>query len=288
MSGDAFKLETVPELQEPLFIAGFDGWGNTLEVATETIAYLVRRLGGEPIGHISPDAFYRYDESRPNVLIENGVLEDIALPGGTLYAARMESGEHDLVFLSADEPSLAWGAFVDGLFSSLERLGVQTVITIGSMYDSILPTERVISGITSSEELMVVLNDLNVFPVSYSGPGAIHSVIHTRAMEMGIASISLWCHCPYYLQGSPHYGLMEHLCGVLSTIGKFDLDTGDLHEGWQRLNDQIQELVENSPEIQNMIDDIRKAKVKGSFANMRAGGKDNDKVIDIQPFLDPK
>jgi cell division protein FtsB len=100
--------------------------------------------------------------------------------------------------------------------------------------------------------------------------------------------MSLWCHCPYYLQGTTHFGILAHLGNLLAFLGNFELDTADLETSWQKLNTQIEGLIENNPELQAMISELRKAKIKGSAAELKGAIKPDEKVINIQDFLNLK
>ena len=106
MEYETFQLETMPTLKAPVFIIGFRGWGNALEVSTGMTAYLVETLQGVSLGRIDPDVCYRYDETRPVVKIESGNMTAINPPGGSFFAIQTKPGENDLVILIADEPHL--------------------------------------------------------------------------------------------------------------------------------------------------------------------------------------
>ncbi|MBW2028090.1 MAG: hypothetical protein JRH06_03085 [Deltaproteobacteria bacterium] len=67
MSQDAFEIEFMPEFKAPVLIAGFDGWGNALDVSRGMVDYLANKLGALPFARINPDLFYRFDEERPVV-----------------------------------------------------------------------------------------------------------------------------------------------------------------------------------------------------------------------------
>jgi len=288
MNEQAIYIENIPVLKNPLLIAGFDGWGNALSVATDMVDYLVRKLDAEPFARINPDIFYRYDQSRPIVDIEEGTLRKLKSPGGTFFAARTGAHESDLLILKADEPALHWHQFTDELYSMCRKLGGQTAITLGSMYDNVLHSDRVISGMASGEEFFSKLKNQNVHLISYHGPSAIHSIIQSEGTKMGFDCISLWCHCPYYLQGTSHFGLLIGLSSVLSAIGGFGIDSGDLEQHWKKLNKQIQELIEHKPDLRDMINKLRKEKVRGSVVSMKASIDKEEKIIDIKDFLDPK
>ncbi len=288
MKQQAIHVKEIPQLQKPILIAGFSGWGNALNVSRGMASYLIRTLDAKLFATINPDHFYRYDDARPLVSIEDGSLKSLSPAGGSFYAARTGSDERDLVIMKADEPNLRWFHFVDELFLLCQKLGIETVITLGSMYDNVLPSDRIISGIASHEYLRSKLKEKNVNPIFYQGPSAIHSIIQSEGQARGFQCMSLWSHCPYYLQGAMHYGILAHLGALLSYLGEFKLELKALEDSWKELNDQIQVLIESKPELRELINQLRKAKVRGSWESMKASIKKDEKVIDIKDFLDPK
>ena len=234
---------------------------------------------------INPDLFFRYDENRPFVNIEEGILKAVSPPGGSFHFCPTGPKGRDIVILKCNEPSLRWAHFVEELFSLCEKVGVRTVVTLGGMYDNVLHTDRIISGIASTEELFSKLKKQGVIPINYQGPGAIHSSIHFQGLKRGFECISLWCHCPYYLQGTTHFGLLSSLASLLSFLGNFELDTQELDSNWKELNRQVQGLIEKNPELRTMISEIRKAKVRGSWASMKGSIEKGQKVIHLEDFL---
>ena len=167
MFQESIKIDYLPELIDPLFIAGFDGWGNALDISKNMANYLIRKLSAKSFGKINPDLFYRFDENRPLVDIENGLLRNISQPGGFFYATKRNSVGRDIIILKAVEPNLRWFHFVDVILSLCQKMGVKTIISIGSMYDNVLHTDTVISALASSEELLTRLKEKKVITINY-------------------------------------------------------------------------------------------------------------------------
>jgi proteasome assembly chaperone (PAC2) family protein len=284
MLSDSIQIEHLPNLEEPLLIVGFEGWGNALDISRGMVNYFIGKMKAQIFGKIDSDLFYRYDENRPLVKIQDGLLEDLSPPGGFFYAAERELAGRDIVLLKATEPTLRWFQFTDALASLCKKLGVKTVFSLGSMYDNVLHTDTVISALVSSKKLLPRLKEKNVMTVSYEGPGAIHSLIHKASKKQGIECISLWCHCPYYLQGTTHFGLLSHLGSLLASLGGFKFDGTELETTWRELGKEIQGIIDKNPELQGMIQDLRKAKIKGSWDTARKG----DKVIHLEDFMKPR
>lgn len=288
MNTAGIHIKELPQLNKPVLIAGFDGWGNALNISNGMAAYLIRRLEAKKFADLDPDTFYRYDEQRPIVDIVEGKLNALTPPSGSFYAAATDENQSDLVILMANEPNLRWFKFVELLFSICQKLQVRKIITIGSMYDNVLHTDRILSGVASSPEMLSELKQKRINSISYQGPSAIHSIIQSEGTKKGFECISLWSHCPYYLQGTTHFGILSYLGGLIAGLVNFQLDTVDLQANWKKLEDQINTLVESNSELQSLISNLRKEKVKGSAASLRGTSNSDEKIINLKDFLDPK
>lgn len=288
MSPNGIHIQELPDLKNPVLIAGFDGWGNALKISSGMTAYLIRSFKARQFAAMDADVYYRYDELRPVVHIEDGVLKRFSPPEGAFYAARTAADQPDLVILQADEPHLSWVGFANEFYNICEKLKIETVITMGSMYDHVLHTDRVISAISSNTTLASALQEKGVNSITYQGPSAIHSIIHSAGAKRNVACMSLWCHCPYYLQGTTHFGILAHLGKLLGALGGFELSTEDLEASWEKLHVQIEQLIQNNAELQAVVKQIRKAKVRGTAAEMKGSLSSGQKIINIQDFLQPK
>ena len=285
MSDQGIKIKKWPELNRPFLILGFDGWGNVLNIARGAAAYLIQRPNAQFFACLDSDTFYRYDQTRPTIKIKNGVLQQFHPPAGDFFAVRFDGDGHDLIILEADEPNLRWSQFTEELFAFCEKMRVETVITLGSMYDSVLPTDRIVSATATDKALLDKLYSRSVKPINYHGPGSIHSIIHAQAVQKGFSYLSLWCHCPYYLQGVTHFGFVAHLIFLLGYLSNIVIDTTDLDVKWNELSLQIKELIEQDPELQDTIDELRKMKVRGSLANLKASSDKDAKIINLNDFI---
>lgn len=287
MDYQTFQLETLPNLAAPVFIIGFRGWGNALEVSAGTATYLVDTLQAVSVGHIEADACYRYDESRPVVKIETGVMKSITPPGGSFFAVETHPGDNDLVILIADEPSLNWYRFSRELVDLAHRLGTPGVITLGSMFDNVLHTDRIISAVTTGSVFQGVVSRHRVIPINYHGPSAIHTIILEACRKRAVPGASLWAHCPAYLQGITHHGMMLGLARLLTDMASFSLKTDKLEAGWEALEVQIQKLMADNPKLEEIMNQVRKKKRAGTMQDLGQNGNELGNVINLRDFLDP-
>lgn len=286
MNYTTIQLERMPALTKPVMIIGFRGWGNALEVASGMAAYLVDMLHGRPAGRLESDQCYRYDENRPEVQIDSGRMMSINPPGGNFFAVETAAGENDLVVLVADEPSLNWYRFSQELVDLAVEMASPMVISLGSMFDSVLHTDRIISSLTTGGDFNIIFDRHGVIPVNYQGPSAIHTIILDACRKRGMAGASLWSHCPAYLQGITHHGMMLQLAKLLTDMASFSLTTDALEARWEALELQIRQLITENPKLEAVIDQIRRKKREGAWQNIGKHGSDQGNVIDLRDFID--
>ena len=67
------KLEYIPEMEDALLIACFEGWGNALEVSNGMANFLIRKLDAEHFGELKFDEYYIFHEKRPIIEVEDGI-----------------------------------------------------------------------------------------------------------------------------------------------------------------------------------------------------------------------
>lgn len=280
------EIDHLPELDAPWLIAGFNGWGNALDVSNGMAGYLARQMQAAPFARIDPDEYYRYDGARPHIKIDAGSLKRLKPPGGNFYAVKGPGEERDLVILQADEPNLRWYGFTAALLSLCRQMGATHIITLGSMLDNVLHTDRLISAMASDDALSNRLKRHDVLPIYYEGPTAIHSVIQSEGVRAGLACISLWCHCPFYLENITHHGMLIALGELLADLAGFTFHSDGLQREWQKVAEKIQQLIDENPKVQEMIQDLRKSKLTRNRTEIK-GTSEGGNVINLQDFLDP-
>jgi proteasome assembly chaperone (PAC2) family protein len=280
------NIKKMPEVSHPVLIMGFAGWANGGNVAVGMIDYLIKKFGATRFAEIDPDKFYRFDDVRPTVRVKGGLLNAVILMETGFFAAYREEAGTDLVLFKAYEPHCRWLLFGEAVLSLCQKLGVERIISLGGLQDSVVHTDAVISGFASSPHLLERLKENQVTPTEYEGPGAIHSLIFQQAEAKGIEGISLWGHCPFYLQGT-HLRLLCRMATVLANLAGFEVDTSELEKGWTQLARSIQRFIDGNPELQKAIKEIMKSKTKPP-GELGGPQRTDDKVVYLDDFFKPK
>lgn len=284
MDTSGFDILDWPVLRKPAMVVGFGGWGNALDVSRGTAAYLTRRTNARRFGTLKRDIFFRFDEKRPTVTIQNGLLHSIQYAECGLFAAQCPANERDLIVMLTEEPHLAWETFAEQVINIASITNVSEFISLGSMYDGVLHTDALVSGIASDATHLRALDAFNVRPITYHGPTAIHSVLHRKACDRQLKASSLWTHCPYYLEGTSHPGLIATTVDTIARMLDLSIDTDDLTQEWERLKTDIQDAIEENPKLLKLVGELRRAKVRGAWANRPHPGRRGDKVIRLKDF----
>ena len=287
MTYDTIQMESAPALTKPVLIIGLRGWGNALDVSAGMAGYLVETLQGRPVGLLDPDQCYRYDETRPVVKIQSGTIQSIEPPGGRFFAIATPAGQNDLLVLIADEPSLNWYRFSRELVDLAHELGAWAVISLGSMMDSVLHTDRIVSALSTASDFEGAFQRHGVIPINYHGPSAIHTLILEACRKRALSGASLWSHCPAYLQGISHHGMMHKLARLLADMAAFELNSDTLAARWEALEAQIGQLISENPKIEAVMDQIRRKKRQGATQQPGKAGRKDGNVINLQDFLEP-
>lgn len=275
------ELDYVPKMENALFIACFEGWGNALEVSRGMANFLINKLNAESFGKVDPDRFFLFKERRPNVEVIDGILTRLEPPGCELYAVKKEQAGRDIIILKGAEPDLGWFRFTNSILSLCREVNVKTVVSCAGLLDNILHTDKIISVVASNQELLDSLQERKASLINYQGQSSIHSTLHSEAKRHGFDCVGLYCHCPYYLQGVTHFGLLSFLGDFLSEWAGFELDTDELQIAWKEVNKQIQEAIGNNPELKDIINDLRKSRAQGGDDV----GKKGDKVIKLEDYF---
>lgn len=269
-----------PRLLKPIMILGFGGWSNAGNSALKSIDYIIEKKGGKLLGKINPDNLYQFTQNRPAIAIEEGRLKSVSQTEMPIYYMKNKEGEHDIIFIRGQEPDYRWNSFVDTIIALCKKWDVSVISSLGGMYDDILHTEAIVSGVYSSEEWrdIFIKNDINM--INYEGPSGIHSLIMEKSKEHSYPFFGIWGHTPLYLRGT-NFRVVIRIVELLAFLFSFSIETSELEVSLKEFETQIQGILDQNDELKEHIEQIKK---------MRAGEnrkKGTPKVVNIKDFIRP-
>ena len=250
------ELEDVPELDNPVVIAAFEGWNDAGEAATAAVDHLVEVWDAEAIAALDAEDYYDFQVNRPRVVIDEG-RRRIHWRTTRILVARPEGIDRDVVLVQGIEPSFRWRAFTIELMEFAQQVGATAVFTLGALMADVAHTRPIPVTATSDDE--DVLHRFDLEPSRYEGPTGIVGVLADAATQSGLQSISCWAAVPHYAGHSPSPKATLALVSRLEELLDVPIPHGDLAEGARAWERGINELADTDEEVAEYVQTLEEA-----------------------------
>src|ERR671935_2581104 len=243
---DELRIASKPTLREPVLITAFRGWNDGGQGASLAGGYLAKTWAAARFAEIEPEGFFDFQATRPHVSLVDGRTRRIDWPDNAFYHAHIPGLERDAVLMLGIEPNLRWQTFTSLITEEAKDLGVQLVVTLGSLLADVPHTRPspVTGGATDAE----LIERLGLQRSRYEGPTGIVGVLHDACARAGLPSVSLWAAVPHYVSLAPSPRAALALCNRLAEILDADIDTSELDEASERYSEQVSEAVASDEE----------------------------------------
>ncbi len=253
---DELRIRDRPDLERPILIAAFRGWNDGGQGASLAAGYLARLWDAEQIADVDPEEFFDFQATRPHVKLVDGLTRQIDWPETTFYRARPEGSARDVVLLLGIEPNLRWRAFTNLVVGFAEELGVELVVTVGSLLADIPHTRP--SPVTGSASDAELVERLGLQASRYEGPTGIVGVLHDACKRRGLPSASLWAAVPHYVSLTPSPRAALALCERLASMLEVDIDVDELREAADGYAEQVSRAVAADSDTQAYVEDLER------------------------------
>jgi proteasome assembly chaperone (PAC2) family protein len=249
----------LPHLRSPVLVCAFRGWNDAAAAATTALASVANSLDGELIARIDPEEFFDFQSTRPTITLDEGQTRRIEWPENNLIAVPVPSADRDLVLLDGTEPNLRWRTFSETIATAADALGIEMMISLGSLIAEVAHTLPVpITGLASSDDLV---EELELERSSYEGPTGIVGVVHDFCRQQGIESASLWAAVPHYVAAVPNPKAALALLRRLEGLTGIAVEASELEEETADYEEQIGRAVAANPEIEELVQRIEAEQV---------------------------
>ncbi len=241
----------LPHLRSPVLVCAFRGWNDAAAAASTALGAIADCFDSELIARVDPEDYFDFQSTRPTISLEDGLTRRIDWPENNLIAARVPTADRDLVLLDGTEPNLRWRTFSETIATAADALGVELVITLGSLIAEVSHTLPVpITGLASGQEL---IDQLELERSSYEGPTGIVGVVHDLCRQAGIDSASLWAAVPHYVAAVPNPKAALALLRRLEGLTGIAVEASELEEDTVDYENQIGRAVAANPEIEELV-----------------------------------
>ncbi|HET7043610.1 MAG TPA: PAC2 family protein [Gaiellaceae bacterium] len=246
--------ERHPQLERPVLVAAFRGWNDGGHGASLAAGYLTRLWGARRFAEVDPEGFFDFQATRPQVQLVDGVSRRIEWPETAFYHARPEGADRDVVLLLGTEPNVRWRTFTSLVTDVAQELGVDLVVTLGSLLADVPHTrEAPVTGSANDEQLV---ERLGLSTSRYEGPTGIVGVLSDGLAAAGLPSASLWAAVPHYVSLTPSPRAAKALCERLGTLLDLEIDVAELAEASDAYVQQVSEAVASDEETAQYVAEL--------------------------------
>ena len=238
---EELRIARRPTLRKPVLVAAFRGWNDGGQGASLAAGFLAKTWQARRFADIDPEGFFDFQATRPHVALVDGVTRRIDWPENAFYHARPDGLPHDVVLLLGVEPNLRWGAFTGLITTLASDLGVELVVTLGSLLADVPHTRP--SPVTGAATDPALIERLGLSTSRYEGPTGIVGVLHDACRTASLPSASLWAAVPHYVSLTPSPRAALALCERLASLLDGTIDATELERGAESYSQQVSEAV---------------------------------------------
>jgi proteasome assembly chaperone (PAC2) family protein len=256
MASHELRMLERPALERPVLVASFRGWNDGGQGATLAAGYLARLWDAERFADIDPEGFMDFQATRPHVSLDEGLTRRIEWPENVFYKARVEEVERDVVLLLGVEPNLRWRTFCGLVLDVARDLGVELVVTLGSLLADVPHTRAApVTGTATAPELA---ERLGLQHSRYEGPTGIVGILQDSCRRANMPAASLWAAVPHYVSLAPSPRAARALCDRLGTLLSIPIDTAELAEAEETYAEQVTEAVSTDAETAAYVEELER------------------------------
>lgn len=253
------EIGPLPELREPILLAGFAGWNDAGQAATHALHTLVRSWSAKHVMEIEPETFFDFTETRPMISIGLSGQRELEWPKNSFYVHSMPQAERDVVLLIGTEPNLRWKAFCRMVLEVADRLQVSCLVTLGALLADVPHTmEPRLSGFATTPRLLPQLQRLGVRMSSYEGPTGILGALHDAWLVGDRPALSLWGNVPHYISAAPNPRVSLALLQRVAALLGNKLPLSSLVTQATAFDAQIDEALAENPEALEYVHQLER------------------------------
>ena len=115
------NINSIPKLQNTIFIGAWSGWSDATKVATRTIREIISQSSAKKFFSIPPEEFYDFSQNRPSVKNNDDGKREIKWPSNNFYYIKTKKGSRDIILFLGVEPNYKWQTYTN-LIYDIEKI----------------------------------------------------------------------------------------------------------------------------------------------------------------------
>lgn len=205
MSGSVSERAILSNLKDPVLIAAFATPTKGGSTAASAASYLAQQWNAQPVLEFAAEHLYSNAQIRPQLQTLEDGQRVLQWPTNTVYLARPEGIDRDVLLLVGVEPSIGWQELIDAIQAFCRRNGIATAIMLHSAPANVSHRQDVaVTAVYGSPQLQASFGlPATVF---HDGPQSFGTVLGMHLNALGIVTADLIALEPFYTPGLPDAG----------------------------------------------------------------------------------
>lgn len=228
-------------------LEGFSDAGHAIKLAAE---HLKQSLDTELVASFAIDELLDYRSRRPLMTFKTDHFTHYEDPELNLYALHDSVGTPFLL-LAGMEPDLKWERFITAVRLLAERLGVRRTIGLGAIPMAVPHTRPVTLTAHANNKELIAEHTPWVGEVQV--PGSVSNLLEYRLAQHGHEVMGFTVHVPHYLAQTDYPDAAKALLEQVASASSLDIPVGGLDEAAAEIRTKIDEQVETSPEVAQVV-----------------------------------
>jgi len=249
-------MSSRPALHRPVLVAAFRGWNDGGQGASLAGGYLAKQWAAQRFAAIDAEQFFDFQAARPHVSLVDGLTRKIEWPDNAFFHAPIPGSDRDVVIMLGIEPNLRWRTFGNLIVGLAQDLGIEMVVTLGSLLADVPHTRPAPVTAAGSDPKLVA--ELGLEPSRYEGPTGIVGIVLDACREAGIPSVSLWAAVPHYVSLAPSPRAALALCTRFGELLGVDVDVAELEQAATEYSEQVSEAVSADAETAAYVEELER------------------------------
>ncbi|MBV8065411.1 MAG: PAC2 family protein [Actinobacteria bacterium] len=243
-----------PSLKRPVMVAAFRGWNDGGQGASLGAAYLAKQWNAARFAEIDPESFFDFQAVRPHVSMPDGEIRKVDWPDNGFFHASVPGADRDAVLLLGIEPNLRWRTFSGLVLELAQDLGVEMVVTFGSLLADVPHTRP--APVTAAATDPKLVEELGLEVSRYEGPTGIVGIVHDLCRESEIPSVSLWAAVPHYVSLAPSPRAALALVRRFGELMRVQVDLDELETAAEEYAEQVSEAVSTDADTAAYVEEL--------------------------------
>ncbi len=234
----------------PVMIHALEGFSDAGHAIRLAATHLKNVLDTELVASFAIDDLLDYRSRRPPMTFKSDHFTSYDDPELRLYALHDSLGTPFLL-LAGMEPDLRWERFVNAVRLLAERLCVRRTIGLGTIPMAVPHTRPVMMTPHSNNRELIA--DHTPWVGEVQVPGSASNLLEYRLSQHGHEVLGYTVHVPHYLAQTEYPAAAQALLEQVAKAGSLEIPMTDLTEAAAEVRDKIDEQVQASPEISQVV-----------------------------------